>query len=331
MTYRIFGSELSPYSVKVRSFARYKNIDHEWIVRSAAVSDEFARYARLPLVPLVVTPEDEGMQDSTPIMETLEERFPEPSVMPKDPVLGFLSALLEEYADEWGNKPMFHYRWAYEADQISTAERIAASTLGADAGSETVAEAAARIRERMVARRSFVGSHDGTAEQIEGSFKTLVELLDRHLESRPYVLGGRPGMADFGLWAQLYEASTDPTPGEYLRANSTYLMPWIETMLSPSPQGEFEDWTTLADTLTPLFRREVSALFLPWSLANAAALEAGEPEFTVVLDGREFTQATQKYHARSLAALRSKYDLCSDKERLDPILEDLGCLAAMAG
>ena len=33
MTYRIFGAEISPYSVKVRSYFRYKGIEHEWIVR----------------------------------------------------------------------------------------------------------------------------------------------------------------------------------------------------------------------------------------------------------------------------------------------------------
>ena len=33
-TYRIFGNELSPYSVKVRSYFRYKRIPHEWIVYS---------------------------------------------------------------------------------------------------------------------------------------------------------------------------------------------------------------------------------------------------------------------------------------------------------
>ena len=39
--HRIFGSELSPYSVKVRSFFRYKNLPHEWILRSPAVQAEF--------------------------------------------------------------------------------------------------------------------------------------------------------------------------------------------------------------------------------------------------------------------------------------------------
>ena len=62
--HRIFGAELSPYSVKVRSYFRYKGIPHEWIVRSANTMAEYKKYARLPIVPLVVTPEDEGLQDS---------------------------------------------------------------------------------------------------------------------------------------------------------------------------------------------------------------------------------------------------------------------------
>ena len=37
--HRIFGIELSPYSVKVRSYFRYKGIPHEWVVRSAARMD----------------------------------------------------------------------------------------------------------------------------------------------------------------------------------------------------------------------------------------------------------------------------------------------------
>ena len=36
MTYRIFGSELSPYSVKVRSYFRYRGIPHQWVLRNAA-------------------------------------------------------------------------------------------------------------------------------------------------------------------------------------------------------------------------------------------------------------------------------------------------------
>ena len=56
--YRIFGSENSPYSTKVRSYFRYKQIPHEWILRSGETMEEFKKYARLPIVPAVATPED---------------------------------------------------------------------------------------------------------------------------------------------------------------------------------------------------------------------------------------------------------------------------------
>ena len=97
MSYRIYGVEVSPYSVKVRSYFRYKGIDHEWIVRSQETMPEFQKYAKLPLIPLVVTPDDTGLQDSTPIIEKMEAAFPEPSIHPDDPCLGFLSALVEEF------------------------------------------------------------------------------------------------------------------------------------------------------------------------------------------------------------------------------------------
>ena len=159
--YRIFGSELSPYSVKVRSYFRYKGLPHEWIPRSPAVQAEFQKYAKLPLVPLVVTPEGEGVQDFTPIIERFEAAGSEPSIVPDDPALAFISALLEEYGDEWGNKWMFHYRWRYQPDAWSTAERIAQQMMGAQ-GTLAVAQARAAVAERMMGRLGFVGSNDTT-------------------------------------------------------------------------------------------------------------------------------------------------------------------------
>ena len=208
---RLFGSEMSPYSVKVRSYLRYKGIPHEWVNRSMDTMDEFQRYAKLPLIPLVVTPDEKGLQDSTPIMEHFEALHPEPSIHPGDPALAFLSALLEEYGDEWGNKAMFHYRWSYEPDQISSARRIAEG-MQPTATPTVQASLADAVRTRMVPRLSFVGSTDATRDQIEGSFRREIAILDRHLASRPYLFGARPAVGAFGVFAQLYEAGTDPTP-----------------------------------------------------------------------------------------------------------------------
>ena len=64
--YRIFGAELSPYSVKTRSYFRYKNIPHKWVIRSPANADEFQKYARLPIVPLVITPDNDCLLYTSP-------------------------------------------------------------------------------------------------------------------------------------------------------------------------------------------------------------------------------------------------------------------------
>ncbi len=329
MTYRIFGSELSPYSVKVRSFFRYKNIDHDWIPRSPAVQAEFQKYAKLPLVPLVVTPEGEGIQDSTPILERFEASHPEPSVIPDDPALAFVSALLEEYGDEWGNKWMFHYRWRYQPDVWSTAERIALQMMGAQ-GPLAVAQARAAVAERMTGRLGFVGSNATTEPVIEASFAKALSLIEAHLASRPYLLGGRPAMADFGLWAQLYEAATDPTPGALMRASAPKAMAWVQRMLSPREEGGFETLDALAPTLVPLLSQEVGALFLPWSAANAAAIERGDKSFTTDLAGTQWTQEPQKYHARSLAEIRRKFVAARRATGLEPLLAKTGCLADLA-
>lgn len=323
-TFRIFGSELSPYSVKVRSYFRYKKIPHEWVVRHMGNMAEFQQYAKLPLVPLVITPDAKGLQDSTPIIEQLETHFPDPPLQPQDPALAFLSALVEEYADEWGNKPMFHYRWFYEPDQQSAAERLARDNLpGAD--DETIRKTREDIRQRMVSRLGFVGSSAATRDHIEQSFMRQLSILEAHLTARPFLFGGRPALADFGLFAQLYQCSTDPTPAGTMRTTSPRVLAWIGRMLDPSVEGEFERWATLEDTLSPLLDQEVGGVFLPWSTANARALAAGERRFSLELRGAPFSQETQKYHAKSLGVLRARYAAVDDKRSLDRILEQTGC------
>ena len=326
--YRIFGSELSPYSVKVRSYFRYKRIPHEWIVRSSRNEDEFRKHAKLPLIPLVVTPQGDALQDSTPIIEHFERLHPEPSVRPRDAALAFLSALIEEYADEWVNKPMFHYRWFYEADGRSAAERIVRSVMPQLADGE-IGGAVEAVKGRMIPRLKFVGSSPETKAQIEASLLSLVSILEAHLGRRPYLFGGRPAFGDFVLFAQLYECSSDPTPGAMLREKGPRVLAWIERMLEPRAEGDFESWPALKDTLTPLLRDQIAGVFLPWSHANASALAAGQKEFSMTLGGKPYSEETQKYHAKSLAVLRARYAAVGDKSVLDPILDETGCLAGL--
>jgi glutathione S-transferase len=328
--YRIFGIEMSPYSVKVRTYFRYKGIPHQWILRNADSQAEYQKYAKIPLVPLVVTPQNEGIQDSTPIIERLEPSYPQPSIHPADPVAAFVSALLEEFGDEWGNKWMFHYRWAREVDQIASAGRIASAMMPA-ADDSTLAAATAQVRQRMVDRVWFVGSNAENAPRIEKSFRETIAMLETHLAKRPYLFGGRPAFADFGMWGQIYEAWTDPTPGALIEGRAPNVLAWVHRMLFPRVEGDFEPWPSLEPTLIPILHEQVGKLFIPWTLANAAAIAKGVEEFSVELAGLNWTQKPQKYHARSLAALRQKYAQIADHGPVDALLKRAGCLDGLRG
>ena len=118
----------------------------------------------------------------------------------------------------------------------------------------------------------------------------------------------------------------DAVPGRLLRETAPRVARWVQEMLGPRAEGEFETWATLGPTLMPVLQQEVAQVFFPWSVANARALEAGEKTFTVTLDGAPFAQETQKYHAKSLAALRARYAAVPDRSALDPILQAAGCL-----
>ncbi len=328
--YRIIGAEMSPYSVKVRSYFRYKAIPHQWILRNAASQAEFEKYARMPIVPLVVTPEGTGIQNSTPIIDAMERLYPEPSIHPDDTIANFISALIEEFGDEWGNKWMFHHRWARDVDQISSAGRIARMR-GPKASEQEHGAFAGQVRARMVDRVWFVGSNEVTAPQIEQGFINMLGLLDAHLAARPYLFGGRPAFGDFGLWGQIYEMWTDPTAGALIEGNAPRVLDWVHRMLWPEAKGTFESWTALAPTLMPILVRQVGRQFWPWTLANETALRQAKEEFSVTLGDKVWTQKPQKYHARSLDMLRAKYAEVADKSSLDPVLAAAGCLAGLRG
>ncbi len=301
--FKLYGAELSPYSVKVRSYLRFKGIEFEWLARTNARQEEFARYAKLPLVPVLVDAEDNAVQDSTPMIEALEREFPEPSIVPGDASLAFVAALLEDYADEWLNKAMFHYRWSYPADQESASRRIVDMIFDGAEAPEGMADS---VRTRMVGRLHHVGSSPETAPVIEGSFTRLVALLERLLGSRKYLFGGRPSLADFGLAGQLAQLLSDPTPGAVLRAQAPKLVAWIERMENPRDEGAFVSLDAVSDDLAALLREEVASAYLTWMAANAQAVADDASGVAVEIAGVTFSQKPQRYAAKALAELKRK-------------------------
>jgi len=274
------------------------------------------------------------MQDSTPILEHLEQAFPEPSLPPEDPALRCLSELLEEYGDEWGNKLMFHYRWGHPADQRHRAKTLAEGFVGGLThpllGKLLRPIVARMMVKRMVPRMAFAGANETNAPHLERSWFRTVELLEEHLSNRLYLFGARPAFGDFGIWGNLNQAYTDPTCGEHLSGHAPALVRWIERMDTPSAEGDFEPLEALLPTLGPLLSEQVAGRFLPWTLANARALEAGEPQTRLEFDGELYEQKTFKYHAWSFGKLKEKLLPVAADPQLRAVLEETGCAPFLA-
>ncbi|MCH2171863.1 glutathione S-transferase family protein [Myxococcota bacterium] len=322
---RLIGLTMSPYSLKVRSYLRYKKIPFEWVDRNRKNEALFQKHARVQLIPLVLFSEDDAMQDSTPIIERLESEVPEPSIHPVEPAARFISELLEEFGDEWCNKLMFQYRWGPKEDARSAAKRITALMMPEFPLKVLRPLLVPFMIRRMVPRMAFAGANGTNAPHLERSWFRTVEILNEHLEHRSYLFGERPAFADFGIWGNLNQAYSDPTCGRHLSQNAPALVHWIERMDSPEAKGDFESLSSLLPSLAPLLEEQIAGRFLPWAVANARALELDEKETSLEFDGTPYIQKTFKYHAWSFAQLKEKFSRASQDPFLRNILAETGC------
>ena len=114
--YTLHGFDPSPYSVKMRALLRYRRIPFVWDALGSP-RDVAVAAGLPPVIPVLRFPDGRLMNDSTPLAYALEREHVGRSVIPDDPVLAWLSDLLEDFGDEWVTKMMFHYRWYYAPDR----------------------------------------------------------------------------------------------------------------------------------------------------------------------------------------------------------------------
>ena len=336
---KLVGAPGSPYTRKLRALLRFRRIEHLFIIRNS-VADRGIPDVPVALMPVLVFPgvagaDDEAMIDSTFQIRRLEDAFADRSVVPPDPVMAFLDFLIEDYADEWLTKAMFHYRWAYAPD-IAKAGAVLPHWSRVNASDEAIAPVSKLFRERQIGRLAVVGSNETTAWVIEDSYRRLLRGLDAHLTRQPYVMGQRPGAADFALFGQLTQLVLfDPTPAAIALEESPRVYAWCEVLedLSGLEVGD-GDWTSrdaIPDTLGALLA-EVGRVYPPFLLANAAALASGAARVEAEIAGRPWVQKPFPYQGKCLRWLRESRASLSGGglADVDSVLAGTGCEALFA-
>lgn len=330
---RLMGAPGSPYTRKMLAYLRYRRISYEFMLGDRVTDLDLPR-PKVELLPTFYLSNDEGeieaVVDSTPLIRRFEQAFPGREAVPSDPALAFINYLVEDYADEWLTKPMFHYRWYYDAD-IKKAGSILPLWHGLQMDTEQHQKFSSSVADRQISRLYVVGSNDVTASVIEASYRRFLEIMDDLIAHQTFVLGSRPSSADFGIYAQLTQlAKFDPTPMSICLRDAPRVYAWVDLVDDLSGQVCEEDgWMSVevvSDVLRPLLS-EIGRVYAPALIANANALQAGNKHMETTIDGKPWEQPTFPYQGRCLGWIREEYQklAANDRAQVDYILAGTGC------
>ena len=261
--YILYGAEFSLYSGKARSYLRKKGIPFKEVTSTLGVYKKIIiPRTGVHYIPVVQTPNNQVIQDTTVIIDELESRFNDYSVYPETPKQRQVSLLLELYGDEWLLIPAMHYRWFYKKEN--------ARFIYGEFGRMIMPKAPAFIQ-RFLGKRigdkfkdavPKLGVSDTNCKAIEKSYETFLSDLDSHFSQHDFLLGSKPCVADFGFIAPLYaHLYRDPKPGQLMRERAPNVVKWVERMVDEKPYLQSGEWLAndeIPITLEPILKRMAS-------------------------------------------------------------------------
>ncbi len=324
---KVHGAVVSYYTGKLEGYLRYKEIPYEFVPYGPASQRRLRRETGASQMPAVELPDGRFMTDTTPMIDWFESEYPLPAVIPPDPLQGFMSRLVEDYAEEWLWRPAMHFRWSYRKDASLLSGRIA---------DEIMRIPIPRFLKSFAMRRRQHGGWvrgDGvtreTWDHVEGCYFKALDQLEAIFAVRPYLLGAVPTLADFGFFASMFRHfSQDPTPADIMRERAPGVFAWQARLWNARgsrTQGELvrgipEDWSPIL--------RELGSAYLPYLCANALGWKAGERRHDAEIQGVHYRDLpVSQYRVWCLERLRAHYEALPEapKKETRNLLEAHGC------
>ncbi len=308
----------SYFTRKMTGYLDYKRIAYLFR-RFPGVSAE-AMAAGFPGgIPPVETPDGRFMWDSTAMIHYLENRHPEPSVLPTDPTRRFLCYVIEDAADEWLYRTAVGSRWYFPenaavggfelARDISVKMRLPADQAHAGVGAHV---------------RSSCGPLGVTAENIQrwvdDVLRPWFRVLGAHLAAHQYLFGARPSLADFALFGgNAAHFINDPLCRRWTDADAPAVVEQTHRLLEPEDQtfGPWDDGAP-SDTLINILA-ELGRMYLPW-VAKACVDGAADVVFA---DGSRTTVQSTDFLRDARATLLARY-VAARTDTLDATLARAG-------
>jgi len=281
--YTLWGLPHSYYTGKIRSYMIKKGVAfRELHPPHPHFQTRVAPAVGLFVVPILETPDGQVIQDTSDMIDHFEARLPKPLMIPETPVQRAVAWLLGAYGSEALLPPGMHYRWSYRAQQ----ENFLRAEFGraAHTGPDRQARLAAgeRLMDYFNGFLPVLGVTPETIPTVEAAYLELLDALDIHFQHHPYLLGGRPSIADFGFMAPLFaHLARDPVPATLMKNVAPNVYRWTERMNAASiADGEFPDCPEsypAGDDIPPTLEPVLKLMFQDWGaqlLADAAFYNA---------------------------------------------------------
>ncbi len=253
--YQLLAAPLSLYSGKARGYLRWKNVPYREVLSNRTVyENEIMPRLGYGMVPIVITPDDETVQDTTDIIDYFEAHAPGPSVYPDGPVQKLAALIFELFGDEWLLIAAMHYRWAYNED---FAYQEFGNTAFPDLPADERYALGKKAAEKFKGSLPFLGITPKTAPAIEATYETFLRAFDAHLADHPFLFGTRPSVGDYGFLGPLYAHNyRDPASGEIMERIAPRVAAWARRTHAPQHplSGDFLSEDQIPDTLIPLLR-----------------------------------------------------------------------------
>ncbi len=304
----LWGTPHSLYTGKIRAYLIKKGIPfRELCPPHPRFRDQVKPAVRLKVAPVIETPDGHSLQDTTDMIDYFESLSPRPLMIPETPVQRAIAWLIEAFGSESLLPAAMSYRWTYRDQQ----EHFLRAEFGR--GVHTGPDREARLEAGLKLMNYFndflpvLGVTPDTLATVESCYLELLVALDIHFQHYPYILGGRPSIADCGLMAPLYaHLARDPVPSALMKNRAPNVYRWTERMnLAAIADGEFPEQAEAyfpGDSIAPTLEAVLKIMFRDWRpeiLANTecynAWVTAGEGRKTdelVAHDGQRTVHPT---------------------------------------
>lgn len=258
--YQFIAAPFSLYSGKARGYLRWKNVPYLEVLSTREVYEqEVMPRLGYGMVPIIITPQNETVQDTTDIIDYFEAKLPGPGVYPAGPVQKLAALILELFGDEWLLITAMHYRWAYNED---FAYQEFGNTGFPHLPAEERYALGKKAAENFKGSLPFLGITPKSIPAIEKVYEEFLRAFDAHLAAHPFLFGSRPSIGDFGFLGPLYAHNyRDPESGKIMERVAPRVADWARRTHAPQQalSGEFLGEDQVPATLEPLlaiFARE---------------------------------------------------------------------------